>query len=139
MFEKYGICKAVGDVHGNPLSIVFKKNTLLWNDVLNKIGRRNQFIIAERKTGITVEALIKHVYEQELLGNVDKLPATQRILFLESFTNKLEEEKIDKIIEESKTVEEFKLAQLHDFKGLCLTQDSHKYIAQILNVPYIRK
>ncbi len=136
MFEKYGICNTVGDIYGNPHSITFYKNTDLWTEVLNKIGNRNQFIIAEAKTGIKIEKLIQHVYEQELKGNVKKLPATERKLFLESNFDELPLDLADNIMRESESVEEFKLARIKELKDLCIEKDPHMYIAKILNVPY---
>lgn len=136
MFEKYGICNTVGDIYGNPHSIIFYRNTDLWAEVLNKIGSRNQFIIAEARTGVKIEELIHHVYEQEIKGNVKKLPATERKLFLESNFDELPLDKAEQIIRESESVGEFKLAKIKELKGLCIAKDPHMYIAKILDVPY---
>lgn len=134
---KYGVCKVAGDIYGNPKDIIFKNNTKLWDNVLQQIGNRNQFIIAEKKTGINLEELIDHVYEQELIGNIDKLPATDRIIFLESNFDSINEEVVDAMIIESKKVEAFKLAQLQQLQELCAcdSNNAHNYIANILGVP----
>lgn len=136
VFEKHGICKVVGDVYGTPLSIQLKNNTKIWNDMLEKIKSRNQFLIAEKKTGIPLQKLIDHIYDEELKGNVKKLPATERTLFLKGFNNELPEEKCEEILNESKDVEEFKLERLNELKGLCSSENTESYIAEILGVPY---
>lgn len=136
MFGKYGVCKDVGDIYGNPLDIVFKKNTDLWDNVLKKIDGRNQFMIAERKTGIPIENLIDHVYEQEIAGNIEKLPATQRMLFLQSNYDALPSDKADLIITESQAVQDFKIVNLNKLKELCKCENPKKFIADVLKVPY---
>jgi hypothetical protein len=136
MFEKYNICRTIGDIYGNPLSIVFKKNTDLWDRVLKAIGRRNQYFIAESRTGMLLNQIIDHVYEQELCGNIKTLPATERILFVESFYDELAKEDMEKILEESKSVEAFKLAQLKELENLCTYANPYMYIAKVLGVPY---
>ncbi len=136
VFEKYGVCKVLGDIYGNPLDIVFKKNSKLWQDLLIKLGKRNQFLIAEKKSGVPLEQLIDHVYEQEMAGNVQKLPATKRILFLQSNYDSLPEDKIVKILEESQAVQSFKRENLEKLRGLCKCDNPGKYIANILNVSH---
>lgn len=137
-FIKYDICSIVGDIYGNPQDIKFKKNTVLWNNLLQVLGNRNQFIIAEKKLGKSLQELIDHVYEQELIGNVDILPAKDRLLFLKSNYDILTEDKIGSILLESKSIELFKLNQLKELRGLCdlKLEDICKYIADILKVPY---
>jgi len=138
MFEKYGICEVAGDVYGSPLSIQLKINTKLWNDMLLKIKPRNQFLLAEKKTGIPLQKLIDHIYEEELKGNVKKLPATERTLFLKGKYNELPLDTCEQIINDSMKVEEFKLERLKELKELCKIGDKDRYIAQILGVPYNR-
>lgn len=137
-FTQYKICDIVGDIYGNPQDIVFKRNTDLWNKVLHAIGIRNQFIIAEKKSGIPMQELIDHVYQEELKGNIDKLPAKDRLLFLYSYVDSLPDETINKIVEDSKRIEEFKLLRLKELQYLCETPglDPHQYIADVLKVPY---
>lgn len=138
VFEKHDICEVVGDVYGTPLSIQLKNNTKIWDDMIAKIKPRNQFLLAERKTGIPLQSLINHIYEEELKGNVKKLPATERTLFLKGFYNELPKEKCEKIINESREVEKFKLERLGELKGLCSSENTEVYIAEILGVPYNR-
>lgn len=134
MFEKHGVCKEIGDIYGNPLDIAFKSNTKLWDDLVKKLGGRNQFLMAERKTGISIEQLIDHVYEQEIADNIKKLPATKRVLFLESNYDSLPEDKMDKIIKESQAVLSFKLDNLEKLKKLVKCANPENYIADVLKV-----
>ncbi|MEH6957588.1 RecQ family ATP-dependent DNA helicase [Neobacillus drentensis] len=136
MFEKHGVCESVGDVFGSPTSIILKKDTPLWSEMLKKIYPRNQFLIAEKRTGISLGRLIDHIYEQELKGNIKTLPATERTLFLRGFYDQLPDQKYEEIINESLEVQTFKLDRLGELKTLCLVGDKFTYIAQILDVPY---
>lgn len=136
VFEKHGICEVVGDVYGAPLSIQLKNNTKIWNDMIAKIKPRNQFLLAEKKTGIPLQKLIDHIYDEELIGNVKKLPATERTLFLKGYYDELPQDKCNVIISESKEVEKFKLERLNELKWLCNADNTELYIAEILGVPY---
>lgn len=135
-FEKHKICEVLGDIYGNPLDISFKRNTSFWKEILQQIGKRNQFLIAEKKTGISVEELVDYIYDQEISGNVDKMPARKRILFLKSNYDELPKGINLKIIQESKRVEAFKLRQLQELHDLCKSEkEPAEYIAEVLNVP----
>lgn len=136
MFEKHGVCETVGDVHGSPLSITFKNVTSFWSEMVDKIKPRNQFLLAEKKSGKTLQEIIDYVYEQELKGNVSKLPATERTLFLLSHYDELPGDIVQEILQESMRVEEFKLEQLAELRALCNINNKNKYIADILGVPY---
>ncbi len=136
VFEKHGICENIGDVYGSPLSIKLKNNTSLWTEVLTKIKPRNQFLLAEKRTGIPLQKLIDHVFAEELKGNVRTLPATERTLFLKGYHNSLPQDKCEEIINESLEVEKFKLERLSELKGLCSAMYLDAYIGDILGVPY---
>lgn len=136
MFEKYGICEVAGDIYGSPLTIQLKTNTELWNEMLSKIKPRNQFLLAERRMKIPLQKLIDHIYEEELKGNVKKLPASERTLFLKGKYNDLPVEICDQILNESKQVEQYRLERLRELKELCKKEDKEMYIAQVLGVPY---
>jgi ATP-dependent DNA helicase RecQ len=135
MFEKHGICETVGDVYGSPLSIKLKNDTGLWKDMLEKLMGRDQFLIAEKRTGISLQSLIDHIYEQELIGNVKVLPATERTLFLMGQYDSLPEDISNEIFNESTNVEQFKLERLGELKQLCLSDNYNNYIANVLGVP----
>jgi ATP-dependent DNA helicase RecQ len=136
VFEQHGICENTGDVYGTPLSIKLKNSTRLWTDVVSKVKPRNQFLLAEKRTGIPLQKLIDHIYNEELKGNVKTLPATERTLFLIGRYDSLPQDKCDEIIIESINVEQFKIKRLSELKGMCSTEDINEYIADILGVPY---
>ncbi|WNR45109.1 hypothetical protein [Paenibacillus roseipurpureus] len=92
--------------------------------------------MAEKRTGKSLQELIDHVYEQELAGNIQKLPATERTLLLHSNYDELPMDVAKDILEESKRVEEFKLMRLGGLRKLCDNPGYNEYIANILGVPY---
>lgn len=136
-FIRYDVCSIVGDIYGNPKDIEFKKITDLWVNVINQLGNRNQFLLAEKKTGISISELIDHVYEQELIGNITKLPATNRLLFLKSNYDQVPDTILQNIIDEGKKVETFKLYQLQQMLDLCKLENNliNDFIAKTLGVP----
>jgi ATP-dependent DNA helicase RecQ len=138
LFIKHGICSIVGDICGNPYDIPFKRITSFWEDLLYKLEGRNQFTVAERRTGKTIQQMIDHVYEQEMAGNLLSLPEKNRLLFLHPYFDDVPESKLTDMISESESVEAFKLDQLHQLRGLCdcNNNNAHKYIAEILGIPY---
>ena len=60
----------------------------------------------------------KEQIKKEIADNIKKLPATKRVLFLESNYDSLPEDKMDKIIKESQAVLSFKLDNLEKLKKL---------------------
>lgn len=136
-FEKDGLISTIGEIHGKPKSIVFKKTTTFWSKILDSLGKnRNNYLLAERKSGFSIEEIINHLYEQELAGNIVKLPAMDRQRIIQCHVNTISKEQIENILNENKLVQEEKTARLCELRQLCEAIDKSAFIAEILGVPY---
>ncbi|MDD4835253.1 MAG: RecQ family ATP-dependent DNA helicase [Lutispora sp.] len=136
-FEKFGVLDMLGEVNGRPKSIVFKSNTSFWENVINSLdGIRNSYTTVEKKLGYRIQDMIDHIYEQELNGNIKKMPATERLLFLSINHSDLPDGIKQNIIDESLRIERNKIASLDKLRELCDVKDKEKFIAEQLGVPY---
>jgi ATP-dependent DNA helicase RecQ len=80
-FEKVGLIQTLGEMNGGPNTIRFIHDTPFWEDIKkNAVG--NSFIIASKKMKKTVQELINYVYDEDLKGNVQYLPAMERNIFI---------------------------------------------------------
>lgn len=137
LFETHGLCSTIGEINGKPRSIVFKKNTDFWQSILNSLGRRrNNYLVAERNSGFPIQEIINHIYEQELAGNIIKMPAMEKQRVIQSHVDSLSKEIIEQILDENELVQQEKRAKLEELRQLCDAADKHKFIANILGVPY---
>lgn len=140
IFEKNGICSTIGEIHGKISSIIFKEPTKTWKEIEGALpkGRKN-YLIASKRSGLSLQQIINHVYEQELRGNISKLPATERQLIIEAHRESLSDGELDMFVKENMEVQKMKKARLDELQQLCTSADPHVYIAQILGVPYQTK
>lgn len=133
LFERHGVCTTLGDVHGGISSIEYRQTTNYWQTILDNVGWRKSFQYAIAK-GFDVVEIISHIYDQELSGNVKKLPATERTLFLKAHPEGLTGSIIDAILAESKAVRMFKQDRLKEFRLLCEHKQPSVWISQVLGV-----
>ncbi len=137
VFEKYKLIEIVGEINGKPKSITFKNPTELWNKVLSSLsGIRNSYTYAEKKTGIKIQEIINHLYEEEFKGNIDKIPAMEKLIMIKVNSDVIPEEVKEAILKESKEIEKHKISMLGMLKELCTEENKEKFIAERLGVPY---
>jgi ATP-dependent DNA helicase RecQ len=134
VLEKYGLCTTIGEVHGYPQTIRFKARTAQWDAILQAAGRRKSYNRIERQSGIAAQDVMKYIYHEELRGNIEYLPAVERIILVRSNFDAIQQTVLDQIINDSQAIEAFKMGQLSEFKQLCDIQDKKAYIAKILDV-----
>ncbi len=132
-FEREGVLKTIGEINGSPLKIILKKNTVLWDKILKAAGGIDSFIHASNHSGIKIEGIIKHLYEQEFSGNIEKLPARSRQLFFKSNYNTLPKKTVNKIIREANMFVDFRVNQLEELHELFSHSKPNDYIKKILN------
>lgn len=131
-FEKYDILKYLGELNGSPLKIELYDNTELWTQIINSLDDFDSFVYASMITGINIEDIIEHIYEQEYIGNIKKLPAINRQLFLKVNVNSLEKDKAELIISEINSFVDFRLRQYDEFIGLFTADNPYEYIRSFL-------
>ena len=131
-FEKYDILKSLGELNGSPLKIELYDNTSLWTKIIDSIDDLDSFVYASMVTGISIEDIIKHIYEQEFIGNIKKLPAISRQLFLKVNVNSLEKDISEQIISEINSFVDFRLKHYDEFIGLFTSNNPYEYIRSFL-------
>ena len=132
-FENQNIIKCVGEINGAPLSIKLKKNTELWNQVVDKASTgMDSFRYVSDKLGISFSDIVKHLYEQDLVNNIKTLPAMKKDIFFEILQLEISSEKAIKIIEEIDSEVDFRINQLNELKSLCISEDSYSYLQKSL-------
>lgn len=131
-FEKYKVIEPLGEINGSPLKIEFKEDTPIWTKVVESIDDFDSFVYAADQTGIDVKEIINHIYEQEYIGNIKKLPAISRQLFFKCNVNNLEEGIANEIISEINSFVDFRLKQYDEFVGLFSTDNPNEYIRTFL-------
>lgn len=131
-FEKYRMIDSLGELNGSPLKIELYKNTPFWDKIINSIDDIDSFVLASIRTGVPIEEIINHIYEQEFVGNIKKLPAISRQLLFKCNVNKLETEIVDKIISEINSFVDFRLKQYDEFIGLFTAENPYEYIRSFL-------
>jgi ATP-dependent DNA helicase RecQ len=132
-FEKEEVLTTIGEINGSPLKITFQKNTPLWDQILKAAGGIDSFILASNQSGVKIESIIQHLYEQEFKGNVKKLPARSRQLFFKSNYNTLPKIIAQKIIRDANIFVDFRVEQLEQLHELFSHSKPNDYIKKILN------
>lgn len=117
-FEKYGIIRTIGETNGTPLTTEFYKNTPLWNDIVKSADDMDSFNYVSKDLGVSISTIIEHLYEQDLAGNIKKLPAMKKDVYFEVLVLQLEESLAEKIAEEINAEIDFKIERLNELKGL---------------------
>lgn len=134
LFEKHDVLSVVGEINGTPHSIKFVNSTEIWDDLHAALGRRNSFILASKKINMPLQDIIQHIYQEELKGNIDKIPAEEKQLFIKLNYSELPPTIANKIISESKDVTKYKLSLLSNLKELTFTTNKEEYIAGVLDI-----
>ena len=131
-FEKLGVIERVGEVNGGPNSIRFKKSTPMWLEVQNAaIG--NSFIIASIRLKKSIQELINYVFDQDLLENVEFLPAMDKKLFIKELTDGLKPEQFEYIKNDISEKVNYQLNRFDALQGLCRSYSPEKYLEKVFN------
>ncbi len=131
-FEERGLSETIGEINGSPQSIVLETNTELWERILLASEDFDSFIYASKITGISVKEILDHLYEQELLGNIKKLPAMKRDIFFKVNQESIPESIANEIIHDINQSIDLRIKELNILKTLFTSKDPEKVIQQIL-------
>lgn len=134
LFEKYGVLNSIGEINGSPQTVELFENTDLWKAIINTTEDIDSFIYASGITGIEVEDIIKHLYEQEFIGNIKKLPAMSKQIFYKASTNNLQNDIADKIVNDINSHVEYRLSQFDELCALFSSKDPLNDIRQKLQI-----
>jgi len=79
--ESSGNIEFVGEMNGNPKQLRFYQDTPLWKNFINKLGYFDSYKLGAKLLGISLEEVLNHIYEQEIKGNLEYIPAMERTLY----------------------------------------------------------
>ncbi|MFH6960642.1 RecQ family ATP-dependent DNA helicase [Flavobacterium aquidurense] len=131
--EKRNIIKCVGELNGTPLTIKLRNNTEFWEKVVAVAndGMDSFRYICDKMT-ISISDISKHLYEQDLLNNIETLPAMKKDIFFEILNMEISSDKIAEIIEETDAEIDFRIHQLRELNLLCTSENVSSFLQEQL-------
>ncbi len=130
--EEKGIIETIGEINGSPLKIEMNQNTDLWNAIHKDLDGLDSFQWASAQSGIEIAEIIDHLYEQEFVGNIKKMPAIRRDIFFRILKEDLDPFLIETANELNSIVAQ-RLADLDYLKSLFLNTEPNKLIEEFLS------
>lgn len=105
----------------------------LWRQITDSAETMDSFGYASRDIGVSIIDIITHLYEQDLIGNIKKLPAMKRDVYFELLALKLEDDLAEIIVEELNAEVDFKIARLNELKELFVCDNKKEKLIQLLS------
>ena len=131
--ERYGILRTIGELNGTPLTIVLERNTTFWNKIVQTATNgMDSFGYVSQSLDISITAIINHLYEQDLQGNILKLPAMKKDVFFELLSLELDDKTCESIINEINQEIDFRISQLDDLHKLFSSKDPMAKLTETL-------
>lgn len=131
--EKHGVIKTIGEINGSPLTIELHKDTPIWRSIIESAEAMDSFVYVSRDIDIPITNIIDHLYEQDLAGNIKKLPAMKRDVYFELLALKLNDDLAEIIVQEINAEVDFKIARLNELKELFICDNPTERITQLLS------
>lgn len=129
-FEKLGLIKTLGEINGGANTIRFIKETTEWLAIKNA-SIANSFILASKTLKKSVQDLINYVYEQDLKGNVEYLPATEKKVFMEKLVDEINETSKQQIINDINRKIVYQLERFIQLENVCKSDNPAKLLGDI--------
>lgn len=131
-FEKYNLVKLIGDINGTPLTIRLHEHDDKWEKFKDELDGFDSFTYASETSGILIDDIINHLFELEMKGQIDHIPAMQRSLFFKVFQNDVPEGTAVKIADEINEKIDFRMKQLEEFERVCRSKNPLQLIKKVL-------
>jgi len=136
-FEKYRIFEFIGEINGYPNKIRFKNKNNFWDKIMD--ASDSSFIIASYKSEIDIEEIINTVHTEDWKGNIEYLPAMDKILYMKTNFPKPPLDLFKNIIEDININVDFRVHQIDILEKLYKLNDQEeikKFIAHSLGVRF---
>jgi ATP-dependent DNA helicase RecQ len=131
--EKHGVLKTIGEVNGTPLSIKLTTDTEFWSKIKQSAkDGMDSFSFVSRMLDVPILDIIHHLYDQDLEGNIEKLPAMKKDIFFELLTVELSDSISEKIVEEINNELDFRIMQLNELQELFLSNNHEEKLYAVL-------
>ena len=92
----------------------------------------DSFGYVSKALGLHLIEIITHLYEQDLINNIKKIPATKRDIYFEVLTLEISSDVAEKIVNEINEEVDFRIAQLSELKELFLSDNVAEYLNNAL-------
>lgn len=92
----------------------------------------DSFRYVSDELGISVASIMQHLFEQDLAGNIKKLPAMKKDIYFEVLVLKLEDSIAEEIVAEINTEVDFRATRLDDLKELFTCKNIEEKLIQFL-------
>ena len=129
-FEKLKIIKSIGEINGGPKSIRFINDTPKWIKI-KKAAIANSFILASIALKENIQDLINYVFDQDLLHNVEYLPAMEKKVFLEKMVDEINENVKEQIINDINLKVKYQLDRFELLEKLCKAEFPNEFLKDI--------
>ncbi|HZY79106.1 MAG TPA: RecQ family ATP-dependent DNA helicase [Cyclobacteriaceae bacterium] len=125
--EKHNVIRTIGELNGTPLSIEMIHNTHLWKKIRDCAeSGMDGFSYVSKELQVRINDIMTHLYEQDLAGNIKKLPAMKKDLYFEVLRPEISDEEKFEIISEMNKVVDHRLIQLEELKKLFSSGNDHE-------------
>jgi len=132
--ELHGLLKTVGELNGSPLTIQMHKDTEFWKSVKKAANETmDSFVQVCRILNITIDEIIRHLYEEDLKGNIKKLPAMKKDVFFELQSLELNHNTVQKIVEELNEEVDFRVARLDELQAFFNCDNKAEMLRNLLS------
>lgn len=131
--EKHNVIKTIGEINGSPLTIELRINTPIWLRIIESAEVMDSFGYVSRDLSIPITNIIEHLYEQDLTGNIKKLPAMKRDIYFELLALRLEDDLAEAIVKEINLEVDFKIERLTELKELFICDNPTERLIQLLS------
>lgn len=134
LLEKRGVIRTIGEINGTPQSILFYKNTEIWDKIIHSSNSGiNSFRYVSDDLNISITDIIEHLYQQDLLGNIKTLPAMKKDIYFQLLATELSSDIVNSVISEINETVDFRINQLQELKDLFNTENTDKKLIEILS------
>lgn len=131
--EKHDVLKTIGELNGSPLTIELRDDTLLWNKITESARNgMDSFGFVSQELGIPVTEIITHLYEQDLKGNIKKLPAMKKDIYFELLKIDIDQLLLETIVKEINAEVDFRMDRLFELKELFTCENKVEKLTQFL-------
>lgn len=131
--EKHCVLRTIGELNGSPNTIELYTNTPLWNKIVAATeDAPDSFVYVSKELDISLNAIIQHLFEQDLLGNIKKLPAMKKDIFFEMLMLEIDEVTGQRIVDEINQEVDFRVARLNELWELFTCSNKEEMLNQLL-------
>lgn len=131
-FEKNKLIEYIGHANGSPLTIRFRKPLPFWEKYIDGIDKSiDQFEAACIVKGIKIYKIIDFLFEQDLLGNIEHLPAMKKYLFFKINYNEIPKEVLEEIIYNINTTVKNKITRIDKLYELVMSEKPEVIIREV--------